>query len=262
MASYEWFYRLAPFRNIVSPRWCAEHSRQEYWREAQKAIHRGAWFHDAGFVIGIHGDKSWAEWIMNRVEPGTSMDCMGPLCHSADAMRFIANQDVGDDADRWIEWWRQNRSKSQANWVGDGFRLAGIRVQSPPSADDAVALLEVLGAPETEAPAPLPHYLKFNAFRCLRDSEFEPVAFAIAEQSLSSDVKRGLTEYERLHRLWPATQGGDLSAAIFTYAESDDVAPPLILTRRLQFGYIACIAACFILSMGLVACSFRNKATK
>lgn len=38
------------------------------------------------WTVGMFGDKSWAQWIMDHVEPGTSMGCLGGRpCHSATA---------------------------------------------------------------------------------------------------------------------------------------------------------------------------------
>jgi len=119
---YWWFYKLAPSRRTLSPEWYSSHSQQEYWREVQKGIHRGMWFHDDGFTVGMYGDKSWADWIMKHVTPGQSMGCIaGGPCHSASAMQKITNQDVGENADDWLVWWEKNRSKSQEEWIADGF---------------------------------------------------------------------------------------------------------------------------------------------
>ena len=148
--AYWWFYELGPARHTLDPEWVASHSEQEFWREVQTGIHRGVWLHDDGFVVGLYGDKSWAEWIMNHVKPGTSMDCLGGYPqHSATAMRFITNQDAGEDADPWLAWWEKNKSKSQEEWIADGFAQRGIKIGVPPTSEQIPTTLAPLGNSDT-----------------------------------------------------------------------------------------------------------------
>ena len=107
---------------------------------------------------------------MARVKPGTGMGCSGVPCHSSRAMRDITNQDAGETADAWLAWWKQNRSKSQEEWIADGFRQRGFEVDVPPKPEQFPILLGLLGHAETNAPAAIPRQMKYNAFRCLRDS--------------------------------------------------------------------------------------------
>ena len=166
------------------------------------------WSHDDGFTVGMYGDKFWAEWIMARVKPGMNMGCMGKgPTHSATSMRYITNQDLGDNADDWITWWRENRSKPQEEWIEDGFHKHGFVVNVPPSTDQIPVLLEVLGTIQTSDQYSLPREIKYNAFRCLRDIGFEPVSYAIEKQPVSGDIKNGLIEYARMERRWPGENG-------------------------------------------------------
>ncbi len=145
-SGYWWFYKFGPVRHTLDPQWVSRHSQQDYWQEVQKRIHRGNWLHDDGFAVGRFGDKSWAQWIMNHVAPGTSMGCLGghPQ-HSATAMQFITNQDVGEDADAWLDWWEMNQSKSQEEWIADGFAQRGLKIDVPPMPDQTRHASHVAG---------------------------------------------------------------------------------------------------------------------
>jgi hypothetical protein len=257
---YWWFYKLAPSRRTLSPEWYLSHSEQEYWREVQKGIHRGMWFHDDGFTVGMYGDKSWSEWIMAHVKPGTSMGCIGGgPCHSASSMRYITNQDVGEDADAWLDWWEDNKSKSQEEWMADGFRLLGFDIDVPPTAEQTPILLALLGNSETNELRAIPKEMKYNAFRCLRDSGFEPVAFALSHRTVSEEVERGLLEYAKKERHWPARNG----VGILSFGQKDvDLeghALPAMLEPSFQIRANALVFGPPLLGAALLICSFRKR---
>lgn len=119
---YWWFYKLGPTRHTFSGAWRTAHSEREYWGEVQKAIHRGMWSHDDGIAVARYGDKAWAEWIMAHVTDDEDMSCFGRLSHAADAMKHITNQDAGYNADKWLDWWAKNKSKSQLEWLASLVR--------------------------------------------------------------------------------------------------------------------------------------------
>ncbi len=231
---YWWFYKFAPSCRTLDPKWYAAHSQREYWREVQKGIHRGRWFHDDGFTVGEYGDKSWAEWIMAHVTPGSDMGCMGGgLCHSASSMRYITNQDVGDNADAWLDWWDKHKSKSQEEWIAQGFRQRGFEIDVPPTLAQAPRLLSLLGNSETNKLTAIPGEMKYNAFRCLRDSGFEPVAYALSNRMVSAEIERGLLEYARMERQGAAAR----SVGIRLFGKKDEdqwegmALPPMLKTR-------------------------------
>lgn len=260
LAAYWWIFKLAPLRHTLDPQWLSCHSQQEYWREVQSAIHFGMWLHDDGFTVGFYGDKSWADWIMKHVKPHTSMDCMGSPCHSATSMRFISNQDAGGDADAWLGWWEINKSKSQEQWIAEGFERRGLKVDVPPLPEQYPGLLTLLGNSKTNESAEISDELSYNAFRCLRDSGFDPVGFALSNQTVSIEIRRGLQEYAKRERRLPAALG----VGILPFGEKDkDVdlsgmaLPPIVTTR---FQIIACtlIFGLLLLGAGTTAWAFRN----
>lgn len=257
LAAYGWHFTLAPWRRTFDPKWVNSHSPLEYWREAQKGIRRCAWSHDDGFTVGMFGDKSWAEWIMRHVKPGTAMDCMGTPCHSATAMRSLSNQDVGEDGDAWLDWWEKNRTKSQEEWIEDGFRQRGLAIDVPPTPEQAPLLLEVLGSSETNKSGA---ELKYNAFRCLRDSGFEPVAFVLSNRTVSAEIERGLLKYAVFQRRWPAAGGVGILPFGKTEDACDSVALPALLTKTFQGIAYVLVFGPLLLGTGLLAWSFRKKA--
>lgn len=257
---YWWFYKLAPAKRTGNSEWCESHSEQEYWREVQKGIHRGMWRHDDGFAVGKYGDKSWAEWIMAHVRRGESMGCFGRLSHSAHAMRYITNQDVGYDADSWHDWWAKNKSKSQNEWIGDGFRQQGFEIDVPPSSDQMPALLGLLADSDADESAEIPDYIYYNAFRCLRESDFDPVGYAISDRPFPADVERGLLEYARLQRAWIPTSGvGNLSFGRNDHEDKGAYFVVAMLEPEYQFVAYSLVFVPLLLGTCILAWSFRKK---
>ena len=218
------------------------------------------WFHDDGSDVGAFGDKSSAEWIMKHVKPGGGMGCWGDrLSHSADAMRKITNQDVGDRTDAWLAWWVTNRAKTQEEWIEDGFRQCGCDIDAPPTPQQVSVLLAKLGSSETNAPTAVPWHIKYNAFRFLRDSGFEPVGFAISNQNLSADVAEGLLEYAQLVRSWPAESGvGILAFGKKSQKWGSEYLPGIVKTKFQVIAY-SLVFGPLLLGAGLLMWSARKK---
>jgi hypothetical protein len=258
--AYWWFYKLGPARHTLDPRWVSSHSQQEYWREVQKSIHRGMWSHDDGFAVGCYGDKSWAEWIMNHVKPGTSMGCLGgDPCHSATAMQFITNQDVGKEADAWLDWWKKNRAKSQEEWIADGFAQRGVKIDVPPTDEQVRAVLTLLGKSEASESAAIPRQVSYNAFRYLRDTGFDPVAFVLSHRPISGAIERGLVEYGKWQRFYPEAIG----VGALPFFKNDDTPAdnriPAMLTAEFQSMAYTLVFAPLALGSVLMVCSFRKR---
>jgi hypothetical protein len=259
--AYWWFYKLAPCRRIWDAQWRLTHSESEYWHEVQTAIHRGMWSHDDGFTVGMYGDKAWAQWIMAHVTPGTGIGCLGGgPCHSDYAMRLITNQDVGDKTDAWLDWWKKNESKSQEEWIADGFSRHGVKVAAPPTAAQTEALLAILGNSEGKQGTTIPGYLQYNAFRWLRDSGFEPVGFAVSNRPLPAAVARGLLEYAKFQRRWPSALG--LGVLSFGNTPYDRASYPMPRWMKAEFQAMiyALIFGPLVLGVGLIVCSWRRVA--
>ena len=258
---YWWLYKLAPSRRTLDREWYASHSQREYWIEVQKGIRRGMWFHDDGFTVGMYGDKSWAEWIMAHVKRGTSMGCIGDgPCHSATSMRYITNQDVGEDADAWLDWWEKNKSKSQQEWMRDGFRALGLEIGVPPTAEQTPSLLALMGNSETNQAKAIREEMKYNAFRCLRDSGFNPVAFALSNQMASTEIQSGLLEYAKNERFWPsASRVGILS---FPNKDEDRKSMPIPAMLEPRFQIIANALVFGLPLIGTVVMIFSFRRTK
>lgn len=249
-----WYYVMGPVRRSLDPDWVASHSPQDYWEEIQTAIHRGSWNHDDGFTVGYYGDESWARWIMARVKPGDSMSCAAPLNHSAASMRYITNQNAGEDADGWLAWWQANRDKTQREWIADGFRQRGLRLDVPLRPAQTKALLELLGKPG--ASGDKDDFLRYNAFRWLRDSGFEAVEYALSGERLSKDVKAGLREYAHREASFPRISG--LGELAISPQEPSQAARAAILLPRYQRLFQLLIWGPIVLGVALMCWSLRK----
>ncbi|MGH8247490.1 MAG: hypothetical protein ACREUU_13785 [Gammaproteobacteria bacterium] len=253
--AYWWHYTLAPVRRTLDGEWVASHSQQDYWHEVQKGIRRGTWNHDDGFTVGFYGDESWARWIMARVKPGDRMGCLGTrLHHSATSMRYITNQDAGEDADGWLTWWKLNQSTDQRQWIADGFAQRGIALEFPPTAQQTEALLKLLGSSAEAAP----EHVKYNAFRWLRESGFEPVDYMLSDKHSAVRHETGLREYAHYEERFPrATKLGILPLG--RPGEEGDYSTPAMLAPHFQTAVHAAIWIPFVIGLCLMAWSLRRK---
>lgn len=259
--AYYWFYKLGPIRHTCDPQWASTHSAAEHWAETQKSLRRGMWFHDDAWTIGAYGDKAWMEWVLKRVKPGTTLDgCLGGDPPHADlALTDISNQDAGPKVDDWLAWWQKNKTKSQEEWIQDGFKMRGFIMDAPPKPEQRPVLLEILGNTETNAATKIQGYMRYNAFRFLRDSGFEPVGYALSNSTASVEIKHGLLQYAKRQRSCPSALG----LGILTFGKQGanwrDLARPLMLSLQFQVIAYSLIFVPLLLGGGLIIQSFRKK---
>jgi hypothetical protein len=104
-------------------------------------------------------------------------------------------------------------------------------------------------------------HLKHNAFRCLRESGFDPVQYAISHPPLSADIERGLLEYAQRERRWPAANGLGILPFGKTSGEwtREPWEVPAMLTPKFQVLAYLLIFAPLLLAAALFAWSFRAK---
>jgi len=188
--------------------WLRRHSEQATWEHTQDYVHRFGWRHDDFSPVGAYGDRQWAEWIMERMlEEGPQSDCGAG--HKDSAFEQITNfspylddslplKPWKEELPLWLAWWEKNKHKTQEEWMVDGFAAVGVTIHNPPVKEDWPALLKLLGYEnprfvngEQEPGRRQPKFLYQNAYRCLRDSDFNPVKFAI-EEEITPELKAGL----------------------------------------------------------------------
>lgn len=202
--AYFWFYKFAPYRHVRDQEWCRHHSTEAYWSEIRSSIQRIGWSHDDHVPAGLFGDADFMAWAMEHTRPEDDISsCTGG--HRDLAFRMITNQYVGEDAKAWLGWWEKNKSKSQVEWIRDGFAAFGVTVSSALSPSDVTSLLILVGKTSTHGSDRIPPFVRYNALRFLRDSGFSPVEFIISTTNhpLDAGVKAGLIEYFQGERAWP-----------------------------------------------------------
>lgn len=194
-------------------KWLGQHSAQAQWEYTQDYIRQFGWRHDDAGEVGVCGGEEWAEWIMARLPiEHDPRECGSG--HKVSALKNITNfSPVLDDSapwkpwkeelPLWLSWWEQHQHQTQAEWIVDGFAAMGVTIHNPPVKEDWPALLKVLGQVNPkfvkgaqEAGRVQPGHLYHNAYRCLRDSSFDPVKFAL-EEPLTPEVKAGLLYYSK-----------------------------------------------------------------
>lgn len=202
-AAYWWYYRSAPYRKMYDPNWCRQHSALAYWEAFRSCYDRRDWPHEA-FSIGIPGDKDFMATLISRIQPGDGIsDCYSG--HVAQLFPYITNQDVGDEADAWLAWWKTNQSKSQVDWIREGFAARGIPVTTQLQSEIIVPLLNLMGSTDTNKATRISPFLKYNAFRWLRDSSFDPMLYAVSNLTAATEAqtKEGLIAYAKWDRIYP-----------------------------------------------------------
>ncbi len=198
---------LLPLVKLQDPSLDPRMSIDEFWKQKQRQLNLGLFvYHDAWFV-GLLGDKAWAEkmvqWVIKGKEP--------LLKHGSSpvyALPYLTNQEfprLSDDAALWGQWWKAHRAQTQEQWIQEGFKRHGFDISLPPTPNDWPALLSILGAtagPEDWKWSPTepfyPSYLRYNAYRWLRDSGFDPVSYLQdrPSQTLSGNESGGLIQYQ------------------------------------------------------------------
>jgi hypothetical protein len=256
--AYFWFSKIGPWRHVCDPNWLRQHSEEAYWNEVKISISRLGWQHDEFAPAGSYGDAQFMAWMMARINPGDDISsCVAG--HKDNAFREITNQDAGENAIAWLNWWKVNKSKSQVEWLRDGFAQHDITVTIPPSNEDTVPLLRLLG--DSSEPETVPPFVKHNAFRWLRDSDFNPVEFALSDDagSLDDTARAGLLEYLRRERYWPKKD----RVGILAFGEMEDPYSgfliPAMLEPKFQATVYALIVGPLCIGIGLVAWTFRRR---
>lgn len=237
-----WWLVMVPMLEVSGTNWNKDRSPHAFWKLKQRCLKLGWWQHDDGFVVGRLGGKEWMEPLIKAVGRGEGLSCSGG--HRGSALSFITNRALPAGADPkvdWPKWWAANKDRSQEDWILDGFREAGIDVSKPAAKEQFPRLLSVLGetcppADEWEKTHPRmarPDYLRYNAFRWLRDSGFDPVRFLLESDPSKLDVapKNGLAEYQR-ELCW--LEVGPVARLAFAVEDGDD--PFVFLRDKLPAG--------------------------
>lgn len=240
-----WWLVMVPWLETSGRNWNEGRSPHGFWRLKQRCLKLGLWQHDDGSVVGRLGGKEWVEPLVSAVARGEGLSCSGG--HRDSALEGIANRATPNGADPtidWPKWWAANKEKSQEDWILDGFHAAGVHVSLPASNDDFPKLLRVLGeirppADEWEVEHPRrahPGHLRYNAFRWLRDSGFDPVKFLLESEpsKLDDASKRGIAAFQDQLR-W--LEHGPVSPLSFTIEPDEGAAfaknhPPAGLTTK------------------------------
>ena len=238
--AFFWYFWLLPMSQRNDYRWHENFSKKSYWNHIQNYIHRFGWIHNDFHEVGHYGGKFWVKWILAKALSDSWLYGRG---HKYIALNYITNQSPVNDREyepslyeyqyrekKWVEWWEKNKNKSQIEWIQEGFAKQGVKISKTPSVEDYKALLRILGNVREEKdyssedndtdgkntpflfPEKVekekeyaPDYLRYNAFRWLRDSGFEPVDFTIKHvtKSTSKEIVQGLKEYQSWNSSYP-----------------------------------------------------------
>ena len=225
-AASVWFLWLVPAFSRFDPQWEVQFTQRGYWTQVQRHIRRFGWTHDDFDVVGRYGDRTWAAWIMQKAEQGEDISDCGNIGHKDAALQYITCQNPVKEAEgrwekgatekAWLAWWKENKDRTQEQWIQDGLARYGVPVHAPSGQMEYEPLLALLGNTNTNRLAGVPHYapryVKYNAFRWLRDSGFDPLTFAVSNLTSATPeiVQRGLFAYSKNATLHPKLDGAGI----------------------------------------------------
>src|SRR5262245_5475062 len=101
-------------------------------------------------------------------EPGSLAGTIDTVYHVWNALQAITNQDAGRSARDWRAWYDANKSKTQEQWILDGFAKQHFPVASPPDDVQARYFSKCPPAPRAKACA-----WSECRLRCSRESSDE-----------------------------------------------------------------------------------------
>ncbi len=268
-----WLF-LVPWLQGKAPDYTPHLSAQGFWESKQTHLKWGPWWHEDGNLVGLFGDREWAARIIEWIASGKDIEsCQAG--HRDSALPLLTNQefDLSDSGQAWQRWWHKNEAKTQEQWIQEGFKKQGFDIALPPTEKDWPQLLTLLGSTAGSSPAKWeeekstppsmlhPFYARYNAYRWLRDSGFEPVLYALAHRSqMSGDERGGLLEYQAhvldMQRFFESQVPGRLAFAPkegsgwvdpFTFEQS-----PTLLQTRFQLAFTSCCAILGLIGWGIM----------
>ena len=209
LLAWLWFYMLEPMRRFADLRWGSLHSELARWEKEQEHYLRTGFAPDRMSPperLAFYGDKHWFEWLLGRLSgKGRWYEFEGCEACQFSCLEGMANHSF-DSVDEWVRWYSANSGKTQEDWIQQGFEEKGFRIGLPPSKSDAVTLLGVLGTRSSDSEDVdskgnqsfvAPYFLRYNAFRWLRDMGVDPIEFLLGRGQLvlSEEITNGLRQF-------------------------------------------------------------------
>ena len=204
-------------RRLADLRWGSLHSELARWEKEQDYYSR------TGFppsrlsgpqMLPLYGDKRSFEAVLNRLTRESRwFEFEGCECCALSCLAPMSNHGFGS-VDDWEAWYSINKDKTQEEWVQQGFAEKGFRIALPPSKSDAVTLLGVLGTRSSDSANvdfrgerrfEAPQFLRYNAFRWLRDMGFDPIEFLLEgnQTEIPQELVEGLRQFRDFSKEFP-----------------------------------------------------------
>lgn len=174
-------FEYRSLRRLDDKEWRLSQGDAEVWRLVQATLRRHGYFTRARDDLLLFGTEEWAAWLVERLgemqrhKGGLSGQDALYRSEMRLALTFIVNQAPPD----WDAWWKGNATKSQRQWLFDGFQAYGLSIEHPLTRSGAIALLRLAGrlAMKYRSGAEVTNWeaaLRYNALRVLRDSKVSP----------------------------------------------------------------------------------------
>lgn len=277
-ACLTWFVLIPFLRGSGPPEFSPHLSHLGLWEQSQIPLKLGIWAHDHGFIVGDYGGGEWVEGLVASMVSGEGIGCAGG--HREEALERITNHSPPEGAGLgafWSGWWSDARGQTQAEWIRRGFEKDGIRIALPPEKDDWPALLRVLGdrvdgsatesgsSSDNEDSFRHPRRARYNAYRWLRDSGFDPLIHVLEREGRPEASERvGLLAYREFENDFRTGVPGRLD-----FAPSDDRGKgmpaslrPAILHPKARAILALVILGAFFAGAGLLRWGWRHRVRK
>lgn len=212
-----WFYTLEPIRRFNDAKWISHHSELARW-EKEKDHYSRTGFPPSRLSgpqgLPFYGDKRSFEAVLDRLSRKSRwFELEGCECCSMSCLAPMSNHGF-ESISEWVTWYSINKDKTQEEWIQQGFAEKGFRIALPPSKSDAVTLLGVLVTRSSDSQDvdfrgerrfEAPQFLRYNAFRWLRDMGFDPIEFLLEgnQPEIPQELVEGLRQFRDFSKEFP-----------------------------------------------------------
>ena len=221
-------------------------------------------------LIGYYGDKEWFEWLVENIDNGS-----GSIIWGTNDFTLMCNHDLRRVSIN--EWFEAHKSQTQEEWIRDGFREYGLSVHIPPTDEDTMPLLELLGRSvngrieymlqpdgSRDATSLVPNYVQYNAFRWLRDAKFwwdQLYPLGDKGASLSAEARLGFAVYKGYEARFPPWESPGRLSFAEPYHRIGTEAPPPRMSAWSRYEVPMLFIAIALLSTGslLVAATLLRR---
>ncbi|MGN6555286.1 MAG: hypothetical protein ACTHLW_16385, partial [Verrucomicrobiota bacterium] len=122
----------------------------------------------------------------------------------------------------------------------------------------------LLGSAGTNASEKIPPFIRYNAFRWLRDSGFDAIPFALSNVTLQTPeiIRNGLITYAKYERVFSKKDGIGLLEFAPPQSQGGNVDRPKVFSREVQIPVYLLMIFPFLIGVAVISRSFQIPGAK